>query len=86
MCRLPLVDALCGTVLQLQALDGRPLSVPLTEPVSPQVDKVVPGEGMPVTKHAGQRGNLRIRWAAAAWQAVGVGVQGGDTCAWGCLL
>lgn len=60
--RLPLVDALCGTVLQLQALDGRPLSVPLTEPVSPQVDKVVPGEGMPVTKHAGQRGNLRIRF------------------------
>jgi hypothetical protein len=47
--------------VQLQTLYGRPLSVPLTEPVSPQQEKVVPGEGMPVTKSPGQRGNLRIR-------------------------
>ena len=47
--------------MQLQTLDGRPLSVPITEPVGPQQEKVVPGEGMPVTKHPGQKGNLRIR-------------------------
>ena len=88
------MDALCGAVLQLQTLDGRPLSVPLTEPVSPQVEKVVPGEGMPLTKHAGQRGNLRIRWAPAGqparqgWQAGWVGMQRAAcaTCGRGCQL
>ena len=27
--RLSLADALCGTVVQLQTLDGRPLSIPI---------------------------------------------------------
>ncbi|PSC70447.1 dnaJ-like protein subfamily B member 1-like [Micractinium conductrix] len=60
--RLSLADALCGTVVQLQTLDGRPLSIPIQEVVSPQLEKVVPGEGMPLTKHPGQKGNLRLRF------------------------
>lgn len=60
--RLPLSEALCGTVIQLQTLDGRPLSIPIQEVISPQTEKVVAGEGMPVTKHPGQKGNLRLRF------------------------
>jgi hypothetical protein len=59
--RLSLADALCGTVVQLQTLDGRTLTVPVQEVVSPQAEKVVAGEGMPLTKSPGQRGFLRIR-------------------------
>ena len=56
------MEALCGTMVQLQTLDGRALSVPVHEVASPSAEKVVPGEGMPLTKHPGQRGNLRIRF------------------------
>jgi hypothetical protein len=64
--RAPLVEALCGTAVHLQTLDGRPLSVPINSPISLQQDIVVPGEGMPITKQPGQKGNLRIRCAPAA--------------------
>lgn len=60
--RLPLADALCGTTVQLQALDGRLLSIPVDEVVSAQQEKVVCGEGMPLTRTPEQRGNLRIRF------------------------
>ena len=36
MCRVPLVDALCGTAVHLQTLDGRPLTVPINTPISLQ--------------------------------------------------
>eukprot|EP00887_Chlorella_sp_A99_P007600 scaffold28.g7600.t1 len=62
--RLPLVDALCGTVVQLRTLDERPLSVPVAPLPSPVYEHVVPGEGMPVSK-TGQRGDLRIRFDVA---------------------
>ncbi|KAI7838345.1 hypothetical protein COHA_007913 [Chlorella ohadii] len=60
--RVPLVEALCGTAVHLQTLDGRPLAVPINAPISLQQDLVVPGEGMPITKQPGQKGNLRIRF------------------------
>lgn len=62
--RLPLVDALCGTTVELRTLDDRPLSIPV-EPLSgPQFEKVVPGEGMPVSR-TGQHGNLHIKFDVA---------------------
>lgn len=48
--------------MQLQALDGRLLSIPVDEVVSAQQEKVVCGEGMPLTRTPEQRGNLRIRF------------------------
>jgi DnaJ family protein B protein 4 len=41
-------------------LDGRLLRIPVTEIVSPSTIKVVPGEGMPISKTPGTKGNLRI--------------------------
>ena len=35
-CRVPLVEALCGTAVHLQTLDGRPLTVPINTPISLQ--------------------------------------------------
>lgn len=64
--RLPLADALCGTTLRIPTLDGRVLSVPVTEIVSPGYEKVVRGEGMPVPKAGGPtRGDLVIRFTVA---------------------
>jgi len=57
---VPLVDALCGTTVQLTALDGRSLRVPLSRPMAPGERHVVSGEGMPISKSPGQRGDLRI--------------------------
>lgn len=60
--RLPLRDALCGTTLELQTLDGRILRIPVQDVVSPQRERVVPREGMPIAKEPGARGNLRLKF------------------------
>ncbi len=59
------MEALCGTPVRLTTLDGRQLTVPVPEVVSPQFEKVVAGEGMPITKQPGQKGNLRIKFHIA---------------------
>lgn len=68
-------DALCGSILPVHTLDGRTLSVGLTEVIRPGYVKVVPGEGMPVPQPpagsgksgaavgaAGPTGDLRIEF------------------------
>jgi DnaJ family protein B protein 4 len=57
---LLLLDALTGTNLEITTLDGRNLIVPLTEIVKPGSEKVVPNEGMPISKDPRKKGNLRI--------------------------
>ncbi len=61
--RLTLADALCGTTLRIATLDGRTISVPVSEIVSPGSEKVVRGEGMPIAKAPGTKGDLHIRFA-----------------------
>jgi len=63
--KLPLAEALCGTTLDVRTLDGRTLSVPVTEVVAPGASKTVRGEGMPVSKTPGTRGDLVIRFEVA---------------------
>lgn len=58
--KLSLREALTGTTIELRSLDGRLLRIPVTEIVSPSTIKVVPGEGMPISKTPGAKGNLRI--------------------------
>mmetsp|Transcript_4733 Transcript_4733/g.11821 ORF Transcript_4733/g.11821 Transcript_4733/m.11821 type:complete len:282 (-) Transcript_4733:89-934(-) len=60
--RLTLADALCGASLQLKHLDGRTLRIPLVKPVSPGYTHIVRGEGMPISKHPGQKGDLHIKF------------------------
>lgn len=57
-----LFDALTDCTVQVPTLDGRTLSIPCPEVVSPGYEKVVVGEGMPSSKAGGAKGNLVIRF------------------------
>ena len=61
-CKVSLREALTGTTVELQTLDGRVLRLPLKEIVSPGAQKVVANEGMPISKTPGSKGNLRIKF------------------------
>ena len=69
--RLPLADALAGTTLSIATLDGRTLSVPLTDIVAPGASKTVRGEGMPQSKAPGTRGDLIIKFEVVFPRALG---------------
>lgn len=60
--RISLADALSDCSLQVPALDGRLLSLPCPEVVSPYYEKLVPGEGMPNSKAPSQKGDMVIRF------------------------
>ncbi|KAJ7541950.1 hypothetical protein O6H91_10G082700 [Diphasiastrum complanatum] len=60
--KVSLADALTGCTVTLNTLDGRTLTIPITDIITPGYDKVVPREGMPFAKEPGNRGNLRIKF------------------------
>lgn len=60
--KISLVEALTGCTVSLTTLDGRTLTFPCNEMISPGYEKVVAKEGMPIAKEQGKRGNLRIRF------------------------
>ena len=45
-----------------KTLDNRTIRVPITDVVTPGYVKVVPGEGMPISKTPGRRGDLKIKF------------------------
>lgn len=63
--RIPLADALCGTTLSLKTLDGRVLSIPVSEVVSPGFYKTIKNEGMPISKEPGKKGDLILKFNIA---------------------
>lgn len=61
---LSLKEALCGFDRTIRTLDGRTLKVPDTLGViSPGKEAKIPGEGMPISKKPGQKGDLRIKFS-----------------------
>lgn len=61
--RLSLSDALTDhNALQIPTLDQRIISVACPEVVSPFYEKVILGEGMPVSKKPGTKGDLIVRF------------------------
>lgn len=60
--RVSLSDALAGTTVNLTTLDGRSLSIPVTDIISPGYELVIAKEGMPIAKEPGKKGNLRIKF------------------------
>lgn len=60
--KISLADALTDCSLQIPVLDGRILSIACPEVVSPSYEKVIEGEGMPIPKLNGIRGNLIIKF------------------------
>ncbi|KAL8509139.1 hypothetical protein ACS0TY_016364 [Phlomoides rotata] len=60
--KISLVEALTGYTAQVTTLDGRNLTIPINSIVSPTYEEVVKGEGMPIPKEPGKKGNLRIKF------------------------
>ncbi|XP_027356022.1 dnaJ homolog subfamily B member 1 [Abrus precatorius] len=60
--RVSLAEAIGGTSINLTTLDGRSLTIPVNDIVSPGYELVVANEGMPITKEPGHRGDLRIKF------------------------
>lgn len=58
--RITLRDALTDCAVSVTTLDGRKLTVPCNEVISPGTSKVVPGEGMPISK--GGKGDLYLKF------------------------
>ncbi|KIY93364.1 putative DnaJ subfamily B member 4, partial [Monoraphidium neglectum] len=65
--RVPLVSALCGgdASASVETLDGRTLKFPLPAMTSFTVKKIIQGEGMPISKQPGKKGNLVVSIEAA---------------------
>eukprot|EP00051_Salpingoeca_urceolata_P013252 m.165852 g.165852 ORF g.165852 m.165852 type:complete len:313 (-) comp17743_c1_seq6:120-1058(-) len=59
---ITVADALAGCIVELLTLDGRKLNIPVNDVVTPGYEKRVPGEGMPITKSPGKRGDLRLKF------------------------
>lgn len=59
-CRITLHEAICGVRSSVQSLDGRTLRIEAPH-VTPDTVKILPGEGMPNSKH-GNKGDLRVRF------------------------
>ncbi|OIT05705.1 PREDICTED: dnaJ homolog subfamily B member 1-like [Nicotiana attenuata] len=60
--KISLVDALAGKIINLTTLDGRELTIPITDVVKPGHEQIIADEGMPISKEPGKRGNLRIKF------------------------
>lgn len=60
--RVSLAEALAGTTVNLTTLDGRNLSIQVTDIVSPGYELVVSREGMPIAKEPRTRGDLKIKF------------------------
>ncbi|KAE8697702.1 PHD finger protein ALFIN-LIKE 1-like [Hibiscus syriacus] len=60
--KISLVEALTGYTAQLTTLDGRNLTVPINNIISPNYEEVVKGEGMPIPKEPSKKGNLKIKF------------------------
>eukprot|EP00762_Andalucia_godoyi_P001650 ANDGO_07174.mRNA.1 DnaJ protein homolog 1 len=58
---LPLVQALTGCNIDIETLDGRRITVPMREMITPSTTKVVIGEGMPI-RNTGAKGDLHIKF------------------------
>ncbi|XP_047161802.1 dnaJ homolog subfamily B member 4-like [Vigna umbellata] len=60
--KILLVEALIGKTFNLTTLDGRDLTIQVTDIVRPGFELMVPNEGMPISKEPGKKGNLRIKF------------------------
>ncbi|KAK9698078.1 hypothetical protein RND81_08G081000 [Saponaria officinalis] len=63
--KLTLAQAIGGTTVNISTLDGRNLSIPVKDIVTPNFELLVPNEGMPIAKEPGHNGDLRVVFEVA---------------------
>ncbi|MBA0625900.1 hypothetical protein Godav_003647 [Gossypium davidsonii] len=59
---IPLVKALTGCCLPIPLLGGEKMELKIDEIIHPGYEKIITGQGMPTTKEAASRGNLKVRF------------------------
>ncbi|XP_022887732.1 dnaJ homolog subfamily B member 4-like [Olea europaea var. sylvestris] len=60
--KISLLDALTGKTLNLTTLDGRVLTITVSNIVKPGHEMVIQNEGMPISKEPGKNGDLKIKF------------------------
>ena len=60
--RISLKQALCGGQIQVPKIDGDHITLPLSEIISPDTVEIISGEGMPISKQPGTRGDLQVNF------------------------
>jgi len=60
--KVNLAEAVGGTTVNITTLDGRDLSIPVKDIITPTYEHVVPKEGMPIPKEPANRGDLKIKF------------------------
>ena len=60
--KLSLLEALIGKTLNMKTLDGRDITIQVTDPVTPGYVKTVSNEGMPLARDPSKKGILRIKF------------------------
>ena len=63
--KISLLEALTGKTVELTTLDGRYLTVPVTDIIRPGHEVVIANEGMPISKEPTKKGKLRIKFDVA---------------------
>eukprot|EP00878_Enallax_costatus_P007704 GHUV01008065.1.p1 GENE.GHUV01008065.1~~GHUV01008065.1.p1 ORF type:complete len:355 (+),score=135.79 GHUV01008065.1:584-1648(+) len=59
--KVPLVAALTGGTASVRLLDGKDVTVPISQPVNHGETRVIKGQGMPISKEPGQQGDLVVK-------------------------
>lgn len=60
--RITLKEALCGGQIQVPKIAGGHITLPLSEIISPDTVEIISGEGMPISKQPGARGDLLVNF------------------------
>lgn len=59
---IPLITALAGGTVHVHMPDGHDVAIPVTDPVTPQTTRIIDGEGMPISKQPGRKGDLHVKF------------------------
>lgn len=60
--RISLKQALCGGQVKVPKINGGHVSLPLDEVISPDTVDIISGEGMPISRQPGVRGDLLVNF------------------------
>ncbi|CDO97560.1 unnamed protein product [Coffea canephora] len=59
---IPLVQALTGCTISVPLLGGDQMDLSIGDIIFPGYEKIIPDQGMPISKQHGRRGDLRLRF------------------------